>query len=637
MCKRSWYRYVAVGVAGLLFALGAFYQQLYAGATNILEYRDVLSTSASDALSNHTLQFTINTDVGPGGEFVFTPGPGFSVVSTSSFATRNIELYVNGAPRSAAATLSSSTDQVSILPGSPGQIRYQLRNATTTEIEANDQLELRIGNHTTGSIAPSIATTTTATTTSTTTVPGDSPGIQNAVATGTHRMTLDVYDGGRVAGAEFLVALIEQVGVGPIDTRSDIPPERSNGRPEGVVSGVVSGVEVSLETNKFAQCRYSTVPGTAFDDMTGEFEPEYFWVFHTFTITGLETGDEFIYYVRCIDLEDNVNEDDFVIEFEIGEVPTGEPNPDGTVDGDGSGTNDTGNSESEGGTGTGSGGSSGSTSGGGGSGGSGSGGSGSGGSGSGGGFEDDEAPYRSGDGRVIVNGFAQPRSEVVVVMDGTRVGDTTAAADGRYSVTIDEIARGVYTFGVYGVDENDVQSSTFSTSFTVSGARTVSLSNINVPPSLAVSPDPVDVGEPVTFSGMTVPDATLTIEHQREGSPASAQTYTATADSDGTWSYELPTDGFTEGPHQVRVKAEADVMGETGFTNYVRYGVGEAVPQASSNADLNRDGSVNLTDFSILLFWWDTDGGDSDPPADINGDGTVSLVDFSILLFNWTG
>ena len=32
-----------------------------------------------------------------------------------------------------------------------------------------------------------------------------------------------------------------------------------------------------------------------------------------------------------------------------------------------------------------------------------------------------------------------------------------------------------------------------------------------------------------------------------------------------------------------------------------------------------------------------SDSGDSDPSADINQDGRVSLTDFSILLFNWTG
>jgi len=47
--------------------------------------------------------------------------------------------------------------------------------------------------------------------------------------------------------------------------------------------------------------------------------------------------------------------------------------------------------------------------------------------------------------------------------------------------------------------------------------------------------------------------------------------------------------------------------------------------QASTPSDLNRDGFVNLIDFSIMIFWWQTNGGDSDPPADINGNGSVSL------------
>jgi hypothetical protein len=59
--------------------------------------------------------------------------------------------------------------------------------------------------------------------------------------------------------------------------------------------------------------------------------------------------------------------------------------------------------------------------------------------------------------------------------------------------------------------------------------------------------------------------------------------------------------------------------------------------RATTPSDLNRDGKINLIDFSILIFWWQTNGGDSDPPADINGNGRVSLEDFSILLFNWTG
>ena len=54
---------------------------------------------------------------------------------------------------------------------------------------------------------------------------------------------------------------------------------------------------------------------------------------------------------------------------------------------------------------------------------------------------------------------------------------------------------------------------------------------------------------------------------------------------------------------------------------------------ACPNADLNKDGRVNLTDFSILLYYWGTDNA----CADQNQNGIVDLVDFSIMMFYWTG
>jgi len=52
-----------------------------------------------------------------------------------------------------------------------------------------------------------------------------------------------------------------------------------------------------------------------------------------------------------------------------------------------------------------------------------------------------------------------------------------------------------------------------------------------------------------------------------------------------------------------------------------------------AGADLNHDGRVNITDFSILLYYWGT----NNACADQNHDGTVDLTDFSIMMFYWTG
>jgi hypothetical protein len=53
-------------------------------------------------------------------------------------------------------------------------------------------------------------------------------------------------------------------------------------------------------------------------------------------------------------------------------------------------------------------------------------------------------------------------------------------------------------------------------------------------------------------------------------------------------------------------------------------------------SDLNCDGRVNLTDFSILLFYWNQ-ANPANARADINRSGVVDLTDFSIMLYDWTG
>jgi hypothetical protein len=52
-----------------------------------------------------------------------------------------------------------------------------------------------------------------------------------------------------------------------------------------------------------------------------------------------------------------------------------------------------------------------------------------------------------------------------------------------------------------------------------------------------------------------------------------------------------------------------------------------------SKGDLSGDDHVNLTDFSILLYYWNTNSS----AADINDDGGVNLIDFRIMMFYWEG
>jgi hypothetical protein len=128
----------------------------------------------------------------------------------------------------------------------------------------------------------------------------------------------------------------------------------------------------------------------------------------------------------------------------------------------------------------------------------------------------------------------------------------------------------------------------------------------------------------------------VTLQHSKQKAKMQTE-QTVSADGSGKWTTTISTANFDKATYQVRAKSVRESDGvATNYSDFTYFGVGEQAA-VKSTSDLSRDGKTNLTDFSILLFWWNTDGGDSNPPADINTDKKVNLTDFSILLFNWTG
>lgn len=619
MQTRGFLRFPQIGIFYAIFITFCFFIfTSSAQAATIRTYSDTLSTSAPNAGANHTITFTTTAEIPANGFVRFTPDDGDFTIPAADFDIDNVAMYVATSSgfqlRAATSTPSDTEDGITITTGTSGNFEITLNSSDS--IPANARIRLLIGGHT-----PNATTTDTK--------------IINPPATGSYSYRIAAGNGSTNTEVKGWVAIVDQVRIPYIDTRETDPPLRFNGAPSGDVSGNTVLVQMSLETNEFSKCRYSTASGTPYFSMGNEFSNQYITV-HSKNIA-VASSTEYHFFVRCIDDEGNINTDDYEITFTVLEPPVGTPGAEGDDQGTGTGTG-LGSGDASNGSGA----TSGSTSGGGSSGGGGSGGTGGTGANQGtgaqggAGFESTNKAYQSGDGQVTISGYAFPRSTIVTLVDGIIAGNVTSDASGSFSIVLDAIARGAYTFGVYGVDKNGVKSSTFSTTFTVTGSRGSTLSNINVMPSLKVSPDPVDPNATLSVSGYAIPNATVTIENQNDKSSVSLKSFTATSDANGFWKIDISTTGFTTGTYKVRAKAKQEAGVSTNFSGYTYYGVGEAaaVPRSS---DLNRDGKVNLTDFSILLFWWGSNGGASNPPADINQDGKVSLTDFSIMIFNWTG
>jgi len=119
------------------------------------------------------------------------------------------------------------------------------------------------------------------------------------------------------------------------------PPVLSNPQPTGVLPFQTRKIYLKVETDEKATCRYSDISGVYYEYMQDEFSTEDGFS-HQALITTLSEGQDYVYYVRCIDEEGNKNKEDFIISFRVGEpedttppkrinfYPTGDILPAGT-------------------------------------------------------------------------------------------------------------------------------------------------------------------------------------------------------------------------------------------------------------------------------------------------------------------
>lgn len=257
------------------------------------------------------------------------------------------------------------------------------------------------------------------------------------------------------------------------------------------------------------------------------------------------------------------------------------------------------------------------------------GGSSSGGGGSSSGGSDREV----GNTRVSIQGKAYPNVTVTILIDGESVGTVRTNNKAEFTFNVD-VDPGTASVSFWANDNANTRSATVNTTFDITQGAVTNLNGILIPPTIRASETKVNPGAQITLSGQTIPNATVEVSIDN-----GKKTLSATSDANGNWSVPFDTSTVTVDTHTVKARF---ITGSGALKNESTYGTALSLfvgveGKTTSNSDLNRDGKVNLIDFSILIFWWGTPGGNSNPPADINGNGKVGLEDFSILLFNWTG
>ncbi len=364
----------------------------------------------------------------------------------------------------------------------------------------------------------------------------------------------------------------------------NVAPIPTNLRPGGELAAGTRSIELTLETDRTSTCKYSLTPNTAYASMTQSFSPRQGTFFYT-VLSGYTDGTSYNYYVRCVGTQGAVDTQDYPLSFSLKGTPISHTSV--TLPGQIIGSGDVPNGSM--------------------------------------------VLYES---SAQLSGLTSPLSSIKIVQDGKDLFTVQSGADGAFQAAITRLERGTYTFTMYSIDSKQRKSAPYSATMAIGAGTSNTISNIVLPPTLALEGDQVPIGSKIHVFGEATPNSVIAVTITPKPDTAhESKVYAATTSAAGIW--DFATSAPKKGTYGVRARQKI-ASAESDFTNYAYIGVGQSpsVPASSaSQSDINGDGKVNLIDFSILLSAWGT----SKANCDLNNDGTVNLADFSILLFNWTG
>ena len=236
---------------------------------------------------------------------------------------------------------------------------------------------------------------------------------------------------------------------------------------------------------------------------------------------------------------------------------------------------------------------------------------------------------------VTLKGFSYPGALVTFLKNGATIGNTLADADGIFEKIISTDS-GISTFGIWGKDQFGINSQTTNVTISlVSGTRTT-VSNIVLSPTIALDKTVITQGQKITIFGSATPRSNVRIFNNYSPGQLLAP---IKAKENGRWEYVLDTLALQPGEYSLRANAQLEVSGLiSSFSSNILFNIEK---KKCFGSDLNNDGQVDTTDFSILMFYWNKslDKMETKPVnacADTNGDGLIGLVDFSVMMYKWT-
>ncbi len=230
------------------------------------------------------------------------------------------------------------------------------------------------------------------------------------------------------------------------------------------------------------------------------------------------------------------------------------------------------------------------------------------------------------------SGEAYPGATVVIFKNGQIIATAKGDKNGFFSVTIEEKYDSAALYGLYARDLANNKSLLLNYPLIIYSGYLTHISGIRFAPTITLDKIQVSVGDYLTIAGYALPKKELQIVIEDKNKKSTI--FTLNARDTGRYNITLPLMNLSKGNYFTYVK----YTGDTRISKLVEFIIGDTNMESTDitlniPGDCNADGVINLTDFSVLAFWYKKQN--SPICVDINKDGIVDLIDFSILAYYW--
>jgi hypothetical protein len=232
---------------------------------------------------------------------------------------------------------------------------------------------------------------------------------------------------------------------------------------------------------------------------------------------------------------------------------------------------------------------------------------------------------------VSFKGEAYPNAKVTILKNGSALLEVFADGQGYFNTSVEEKYESTVLYSLFAQDTLGNKSVLVNYPLAVYSGYITELKNIKFAPTILSDKSEVIKGDYITIAGYSLPNRLLALSIDG----FSKNKYTVTSNQDGSYKITIPLVDYLKGEYTTNIK----YLDDTRISKFLKFIVGDTNKKSETNAssikgDCNRDGVINLIDFSVLAFWYKK----PKPPScvDTNQDKTVDLIDFSILAYYWT-